>query len=119
MNTVDVKIERQTSPWPPKDYMNYHFGFHKGLVKMLVPRIGIDVIFIYHKSSFRSTLKQMDRFWHNYRKTVTKDQYYKVKERVQQVLISRYEEGLQWMKYVEESNKAIPTWVRFKKVVDL
>jgi len=119
VNTIRVEIDRELAgiklpDWPPADYMAYHFGLHKGLVKQLVPRIGIDIIFIYRKPTFRSALKQMDRFWHNYRKTVTKSQYYKVKERVQQILISSYEEGLAWMEYYEESNKAIadnvPMW---------
>ena len=104
MKVVNVKLE---TTWPPEDYMQYHFGFHRGLIKMLVPRIGIDVLFIYRKANIRSTLKQVDRFWHNYRKTVSKGEYRKVKNRVCVTLISTYQEGESWMRYLEDLNKAM------------
>lgn len=113
MKIVEIKRE-QPCHWPPEDYMQYHFGLHKGLTKMLTPRIGIDVVFIYSKPNFRSTTKQLRRFWHNYRKTVSANDYQRVRCRVCQVVVSNYEEGEAWIKYFEESNKSFvgnsPIW---------
>jgi hypothetical protein len=57
-------------------------------------RKGIDVIFLYRQDNIRSFCKKIDRFWHNFRKTVDKNTYYKVKSRTVQQMISEYEDSI-------------------------
>lgn len=88
----------------PEDYMQYHYTFHKGLTRMLRPDIrkGIDVIFLYRQDNIRSFCKKIDRFWHNFRKTVDKSTYFEVRSRTIQQMISKYEDSLpiiEWFEY--------------------
>ena len=79
----------------PEDYMAYHFTFHKGLYKLLCPhkRNGIDVIFLYRQKNIRSFCKKIDRFWHNLRKTVTKQEFSAIKCRTVLQMVGTYEQG--------------------------
>lgn len=91
----------------PDDYMQYHYTFHKGLVRMLRPdlRLGIDVIFIYRQDNIRSFCKKIDRFWHNFRKTVDKRTYHAIKCRTVQHMINEYEDSLAMIEWYENSRK--------------
>jgi hypothetical protein len=91
----------------PDDYMQYHYTFHKGLVGMLRPdlRRGIDVIFLYRQDNIRSFCKKIDRFWHNFRKTVDKRTYYEVRCRTVQQVIHNYEDSLVMIEWFEDARK--------------
>ncbi len=91
----------------PEDYMQYHYTFHKGLPRMLRPDIrkGMDVIFLYSQDNIRSFCKKIDRFWHNFRKTVDKNTYFEVRSRTIQQMINEYEDSLPIIEWFEHERK--------------
>jgi glycosylphosphatidylinositol transamidase (GPIT) subunit GPI8 len=104
MKVVNIDIERLMTIKPfEQDYMAYHYDLHKGLTKMLVPRIGIDIVFLYYQPNTRSLDKKVRRFWHNYRKTVTKQEYETTRMRTSFLVMHSYEDSLKVIENLEAS----------------
>lgn len=102
-----ITIYRDTPIEPKKDYFQFHHFPDKKLISKLKPheRRGIDVIFLYYQTNNMSLFKKVDRFWHNFRKTVDKDTYYCVKNRTTQVFVSDCAEAQVWMNYFSNLDK--------------
>ena len=106
----------------PEDYYMYHFSLHKGLTKMLCPaeRRGVDIVFIYSQPNIRSLCKKIDRFWHNYRKTQSKESYINNKNRTTLFIIKDYESATTVMEWFEAQRKDTPTIdFNFRKIEEV